>query len=263
METPASPPQHNTILNTELISSPSKSTTETNFELKHSLVNPKVIPLEKVTEVATPTSITTSTTSTKKIDQEESSLTLLDLISKMQEKLITASNNSNTMTKTPVQHILSNLTAKNQTNAQSQPQENSNDYTYIENIHGNLNYNLWIINTPSQTATKPIRILIRNSISGYVNTESSSRSSVCLHSKLEYQTQFGCEKLNHKDYCFMWAKSLIRNNCDVLLCRINVYNSKLINIKTLSHKDILTGYSNFNPQQEINNFKNFIEKLLK
>jgi hypothetical protein len=61
----------------------------------------------------------------------------------------------------------------------------------------------------------------------------------------------------------MWAKSLIRNHCDVVLCRINVYTSKLINIKTLTHKDILTGCSSFNPQQEINNFKNFMDKLLK
>ena len=39
-----------------------------------------------------------------------------------------------------------------------------------------------------------------------------------LYPKLEYQSQFGGEKLSHKDYCKMWAKSFIRNNCDILLC---------------------------------------------
>ena len=128
------------------------------------------------------------------------------------------------------------------------------------NIHENINYNLWVINVPNST---PLRILVRSSISGYVNTESTSRSSIVLHTKLEYQTQFGCEKLSHKDYCFMWAKSYLRNCCDVLLCRINVFTNKLISCKTISHKDILTGYTNFNSQQELYRLKSFLGKFNK
>ncbi len=221
-----------------------------------------VIPLEKVTpkepapiiKVSTPLTVPAS----KKETNESSSLTLLDLISKMQEKLITAST---TVTKTPVQHILSNLTASSKpTNSQQQSNENLKDYVYIENIHENINYNLWVINVPNST---PLRILVRSSISGYVNTESTSRSSIVLHTKLEYQTQFGCEKLSHKDYCFMWAKSYLRNCCDVLLCRINVFTNKLISCKTISHKDILTGYTNFNSQQELYRLKSFLGKFNK
>ena len=178
-----------------------------------------VIPLEKLPdkqpEPKPTTSKQPSVLEVKKPTEEtkESNLTLLDLISKMQEKLITASN---TVSKTPVQHILSNLTPAPKL-SQQQPAENIKDYTYIENIHENINYNLWIIN-----GHKPIRILVRSSISGYVNTESSSRSSIVLHNKLEYQPQFGCEKLTHKDYCFMWSKSFIRNLCDVLLCKFKI-----------------------------------------
>lgn len=135
----------------------------------------------------------------------------------MQEKLITAST---TASKTPVQHILSNLAPTPKTS--QQPAENVKDYTYIENIHENVNYKLWVISGP-----KPIRILVRSSVAGYVNTESSSRSSVVLHSRLEYQPQFGCEKLTHKDYCFMWAKSFVRNLSDVILCKISTFKMQI------------------------------------
>jgi len=66
-----------------------------------------------------------------------------------------------------------------------------------------------------------------------------------LYPKLEYQPQFGGEKLSHKDYCKMWAKSFIRNSCDVILFRINVFMNKLISTACLSHKEILTGCASF------------------
>ena len=92
-----------------------------------------VIPLEKLAPTPTPP----PTTINKKETNESSSLTLLDLISKMQEKLITAST---TITKTPVQHILSNLTANTKPiTQQQQSSENLKDYIYIENIHENIN----------------------------------------------------------------------------------------------------------------------------
>jgi hypothetical protein len=220
-----------------------------------------VIPLEKVALPQPPP--TQPPTNKKEETNESSSLTLLDLISKMQEKLITAST---TINKTPVQHILSNLTANTKPiTQQQQSSENLKDYIYIENIHENINYNMWVIKTAASASVNstPLRILVRTSISGYVNTESSSRSSIVLHTKLEYQSQFGCEKLSHKDYCFMWAKSYLRNCCDVLLCRINVFTNKLISCKTISYKEILTGYANFNCQQELYRLKCFLDRFNK
>jgi hypothetical protein len=54
--------------------------------------------------------------------------------------------------------------------AQQTPSENAKDYVYIENIHDNVNYTLWSFNLNKQT----IRILIRSSVDGYVNTKTSS-----------------------------------------------------------------------------------------
>ena len=68
-------------------------------------------------------------------------------------------------------------------------------------MHENVHYSLWTFNL-----NKPVRVLIRASIDGYVNTETSSFNSVVLHPKLEYQPQFGCEELSIKDYAKMWTK---------------------------------------------------------
>jgi hypothetical protein len=53
----------------------------------------------------------------------------------------------------------------------TQPVENSREFMYIENAHGNLNYSLWTFEAPNQ---RPIRLIIRSSVDGYINTESSS-----------------------------------------------------------------------------------------
>jgi hypothetical protein len=61
--------------------------------------------------------------------------------------------------------------------------ENAKDYVYIENAHGNVNYALWSLQTepPNQRlrssaaqSQQAIRLLVRTSIDGYINTETSS-----------------------------------------------------------------------------------------
>ena len=44
--------------------------------------------------------------------------------------------------------------------------------------------------------------------------------NLVLIPKLEYQPQFGCEKLSKRTYCKMWTKSYIKNNSDILLCKL-------------------------------------------
>jgi len=219
-------------------------------------IKPKVIPLIRNQELDTKSNKADITAdeaakNKEKINEPEtangSELTLLDLISKMQEKLISSSS---TNVKTPAQHILSNLTPVIKPH---HSKELAKDYTYIDNMHENLSYYLWQFNS--------VKIIVRLSVDGYVNTETSSLNSVVLYPKLEYQSQFGGEKLSHKDYCKMWSKSFIRNNCDILLCRINVFTNKLISITNLNHKDILSNYTSFNPQMALILMKNLFEKL--
>ena len=135
--------------------------------------------------------------------------------------------------------------------------ENVKEYTYIENVHDNLNYTLWTLNLH-----KPIKILVRSSTDGYVNTETSSFNSIVLHPKLEYQPQFGCEKLSVKDYAKMWSKSFIRNCCDVFLCRVNVYMNKLISVSKLKHNEILPNDCEFNPNHALNQMRSLFEKFI-
>jgi hypothetical protein len=66
--------------------------------------------------------------------------------------------------------IIFSLSLKKYILALQTPIENTKDYVYIENIHDNVNYTLWSFNLSKKT----IRILIRSSVDGYVNTETSS-----------------------------------------------------------------------------------------
>lgn len=138
------------------------------------------------------------------------------------------------------------------------PVENAREFDYLENMHDNLSYTLWTL-----SGNNPIKILVRSSTDGYINTEHSSQNSVVLYSKLEYQPQFGCERLSTKDHCRMWAKSYLRNCCDVFLCRINVFTNRLISVSKLAHEEILPKDAEFNPHQGLNHLKNFLENIFR
>jgi hypothetical protein len=204
-------------------------------------LQPKVIPLIRNDEIK-------PTTSKEEEKEDSRTLSLSDLLSKMEEKLNSATA---AVMNNPAQHMLSTLTPSLNENKHSA--EKSKDFLNIDNKHGNVSYHLWESNA--------LRFILRLSVDGYINTESSSLNSIVLYPKLEYQPQFGGEKLSHKDYCRMWAKSFIRNNCDVMLCRINVFMNKLISTSNLTHMEILSGYTNFNPQLTLNLMNSLLGKL--
>jgi hypothetical protein len=210
---------------------------------------PKVIPLEKKAESLKEPAITLAPklAENKVISEEKPSL--FDMISKMQEKLISHPLQSAMQTT----HTHANINI----HKASSPLENSKDFAHIDNKHDNVSYSIWTFNL-----NKPIRILVRSCTDGYINSETSSQNSVVLHPKLEYQPQFGCETLTLKDYAKMWAKSYLRNFCDVILCRINVFTSKLISISKLKHDNILPQVCAFNPNQSLIQMKALFERLL-
>lgn len=123
-------------------------------------IQPKVIPLirnESNSQKKEPKSEAKETDESKPAEK----LTLLDLISKMQEKLINAPATSS-MVNTQAQQMLSAISDTKP----KQSSEKNTDYVNIENIHDNVSYHLWQFDT--------VKIIIRLSIDGYVNTESSS-----------------------------------------------------------------------------------------
>ncbi|CAF0998202.1 unnamed protein product [Brachionus calyciflorus] len=216
---------------------------------------PKVIPLEKPNN----SNIITEQTplekekqskfeETKKLETPEDKLSLFDLISKLQDKLV----------EQPVktENNQPHQTHPNPSKASQFPAENPREYDYIENVHDNLNYTLWTLNS-----NPPMKILIRYSTDGYINTEHSSMNSVVIHPKLEYQPQFGCEKLSTKDYCKMWAKSYLRNFCDIFLCRINVFTHKLLSVDKIAYDNLLPKDLEFNTNQTLNHLRNLLQNL--
>ena len=66
-----------------------------------------------------------------------------------------------------------------------QPSDNPNDYSYIENAHENLSYSLFSFKTQPET-----NVIIRFSIDGYVNTETSSLNASYTFQLFKYYFKF-------------------------------------------------------------------------
>lgn len=171
----------------------------------------KIIPLEKESkeQIAPPATTTTTTASTtsKDInddddDDDDEKLTLFDLIAKMQEKLgnKTASSSSAAAavaakpstsigvgSSNPIVSAVSSLMMGNAivksgggggSGCDGAVVENARGFEYVENMHDNVSYGLWTIagfqGGRQQKASEEIRFLVRQSVDGYVNTETSS-----------------------------------------------------------------------------------------
>lgn len=132
------------------------------------LITPKAIPLEntptKPAEAVKKTDTQVKIQAKREQVKQESTtgLNLIDMISKMQEKL---QSSISTPTKSTSQPEGVQQTVK------LQPTENVRDYTYIKSMYGNCNYSTWNLDSGDQN---PIRILIRASNQGYINTATSS-----------------------------------------------------------------------------------------
>lgn len=206
---------------------------------------PKVIPLNKSSESLKISSEISEKhkTETATTDDTKEKLSLFDLISKLQDKLVEKPLKNN---QPPA--------ASHQDQKEGQfPIENANEYNYLDNIHGNLNYSLWNLDS--------LKILIRSSTVGYINTEQSSMNPVVIYPKIEYQPQFGCERLSIKDYCKMWSKSLLRNYCDIYLCRINIFTNKLISVTDIKFDQLIPDDLQFNSNQTLYHLKKLINKI--
>lgn len=225
-----------------------KSPTSENISLIQDFT-PKVIPLDKPVETFF-TKTDEFQEPVKKAESTEDKLSLFDLISKLQDKLIEQPVKS--------QNNQPHPTHPHPSKASQYPAENPREYEYIDNVHENISYTLWNLNS-----NPPLKVLVRSSTDGYINTEHSSMNSVVLYSKLEYQPQFGCEKLSTKDYCKMWAKSYLRNFCDVFLCRINVFNNKLISVTKIGYDELLPKDLEFNTNHTLNHMRNLFENLIR
>jgi len=53
----------------------------------------------------------------------------------------------------------------------------------------------------------------------------------------------------------------LRNFCDVFLCRINIFTSKLFAVKQLKYNEILPNGCEFNPNQSLIQMRGLFEKL--
>ena len=105
----------------------------------------------------------------------------------MQKKLSDGSKNASVATTptTPMQNPLTAaiasiipgvVTGTGNTVSSQKQAENSREFDYIENVHDNVSYSLWSIGNqrPSPQDKSNLKILVRQSIDGYVNTEISS-----------------------------------------------------------------------------------------
>lgn len=105
----------------------------------------------------------------------------------MQKKLSDGSKNTSVATTptTPMQNPLTAaiasiipgvVTGTGNTPLSQKQAENSREFEYIENVHDNVSYSLWSIGNqrPSPQDKSNLKILVRQSIDGYVNTETSS-----------------------------------------------------------------------------------------
>lgn len=207
---------------------------------------PKMIPLNKNIQSEknqTPTISKQKLEENKKIETTEDKLSLFDLISKLQDKLV----------EKPVQNNQPQTSHHHTPKSSHHSIENPREYQYFHNANDNLNYSLWKLDS--------MKILIRSSTVGYVNTEHSSMNPIVIHPKVEYQPQFGCERLTTKDYCKMWAKSFVRNFCDIFLCRINVFTNKLISVSDIKFDQLLPPDLQFNSNQTLNHLRTLVNKF--
>ena len=105
----------------------------------------------------------------------------------MQKKLSDGSKNASVATTptTPMQNPLTAaiasiipgvVTGTGNTPSSQKQAENSREFDYIENVHDNVSYSLWSMGSqrPSPQDKSNMKILVRQSIDGYVNTETSS-----------------------------------------------------------------------------------------
>lgn len=104
-------------------------------------------------------------------------------------------------------------------------------------------YNLWKFGK--------LKVLIRCSVDAY-RAEPTKQNCFIFFSvlpKLEYQPNFGHEKLTCSEAASFWLSSYIRQNTKLICGRINVFNSKLLRVDELSINDILQQGPGFNPAQ--------------
>ena len=104
-------------------------------------------------------------------------------------------------------------------------------------------YNLWRFGK--------LKVLIRCSVDAY-RTEPSKQHCYTFFSvlpKLEYQTNFGHEKLTCCEAARLWLHSYIRPNTKLICGRINVFSSELLRVDELFINDILQQGTGFHPAQ--------------
>lgn len=106
-----------------------------------------------------------------------------------------------------------------------------------------LVYNLWRFGK--------LKVLIRCSVDAY-RTESNKQNCYTFFSvlpKLEYQPNFGHEKLTYSEAARLWLHSYIRPKTKLICGRINVYSSELLRVDELFINDILQQGTGFHPAQ--------------
>ena len=106
-----------------------------------------------------------------------------------------------------------------------------------------LVYNLWKFGK--------LRILIRCSVDAY-REEARKQGTYLFFSvlpKLEYQCNFGHERLTFSEATRFWLHSYIRPKTKLLCGRINVFNSELLRLDELDINDISRVAVGFNPAQ--------------
>lgn len=102
-------------------------------------------------------------------------------------------------------------------------------------------YNLWRFGK--------LKLLIRCSVDAHREERNKQNcfSFFSVLPKLEYQPNFGHEKLTHCEAARLWLNSYIRRNTKIICGRINVYSSELLRVDELFISDILHQGAGFNP----------------
>ena len=160
-----------------------------NLNVEKTPIQAKMIPLEKNPSDQPKTSKEANKDEKDDDDDDDEKLSLFELIAKMHEIKNKSAPTSKTET-TIVGGSIVPVGLMNQVAAAILPQtttsklsghqvENAREFEYVENMHDNVSYCLWTIGGQSAkqqkvTENSGIKLIVRQSIDGYVNTETSS-----------------------------------------------------------------------------------------
>ncbi|XP_013396855.1 little elongation complex subunit 2 isoform X2 [Lingula anatina] len=117
----------------------------------------------------------------------------------------------------------------------------------------NLVYSLWTFGN--------LKLLVRSNIHGVMRDEQLGTRKVAVVPKMEYQAMYGAEQTTFSETARMWMTSFLRQNCNIVRARINVFTSEVMTLEELDTSKILYPRCPFSPDNTMPVVYHVLEKL--